>query len=248
MPGVHRVPGEPLCRHRRCADLHSSPGNFSDTRPTVEIHWGGDSTTNDSAHDGSGDGTPAPWAFSSHVQATPVVANLDDDNGDGLVNELDFPEIIFTTYTALQDDNTGVLRAIHGGGPSRGKDYFAVCGSAQRWTEGDALPPANTCSGGDGRSRSPTAVADLSGDGIPEIIQVTVNNGFRILDNVGRVLVDRPNVAAFTGGGLSPSPSVANLDFPGAPGGHFRVHGVHVGARRRRAAVRERPAQSSRWD
>ncbi len=216
-------PAFTICEVGRCVGTGFAPtctlapSDFRETAPAVEIHWGGDSTNDDAAHDGSGDGRPAPWPASSHVQATPMVANLDDDNGDGLINELDLPEIIFVTYTAFQDDSTGVLRAIHGGGPNRGRDYFAVCNGTQVWVEGDPLPPATSCNGGDGRSRSPAAVADLTGDGVPEIVQVTLNNGFRILDNTGRALIDRPNQRAFTGNGLSPSPSIANLDFQGLP-------------------------------
>src|SRR5690606_34771317 len=93
------------------------PSDFNETDPVAELHWGTD-TPGGAAHDGSGDGTSPPWPASVEVQSTPMVANLNDDNGDGRVNELDFPEIIFVTYEVNQDDSGGILRAIHGGGPN----------------------------------------------------------------------------------------------------------------------------------
>lgn len=197
------------------------PSDFAETEPVAEIHWGTDSPGG-AAHDGSGDGTSPPWPASTEVQATPMVANLDDDNGDGLINELDFPEIIFVTYTSGQVDNAGIIRAIHGGGPNRGKDYFAACANGDSiefnlevWHEGDPLP-TSACNG-DGRSRSPATVADLNYDGLPEIIQVTANHGLRILSNTGDGILSMANDQVIRQDGISVSPSVANLDYTGLP-------------------------------
>jgi hypothetical protein len=196
------------------------PSDFSDTQPKVESHWGGDSRDNDLAHDGSAERNPAPWPDSAHVWSTPIVANLDDDNGDGLIDELDFPEIIFTSYTRSRVDDSGVVRAIHGGGPNRGKDYFARCGELL-WQEGDPTP--GDCDGGDGRSSAPAAIADLDGDRIPEIVTITTSLGFKILDHAGNLLIDQGQGPAFHDieGGLpldhSPDPSIANLDLQGLP-------------------------------
>lgn len=81
---------------------------FSSVPPNPEIVWG--------------DPTPLPAAIDSpvpnakEVVVMPAVANLDDDNGDGLINELDFPEIIFISYempsTSPSARADGVLRAI----------------------------------------------------------------------------------------------------------------------------------------
>lgn len=220
-------PANTVCEVNRCVGTGFAPTctlppiDFNETEPVAELHWGTD-TPGGVAHDGSGDGTSPPWANSTEVQATPLVANLDDDNGDGLINELDFPEVIFVSYTSGQVDNAGILRAIHGGGPNRGKDYFAVCANGdsiehniETWHEGDALP-AGTCNG-DGRSRSPAAIADLDQDGIPEIIQVTANDGLRILSNTGDGIISEANDRAEGEQGISISPSVANLDGVGLP-------------------------------
>jgi hypothetical protein len=149
-----------------------------------------------------------------------MVANLDDDNGDGLVNELDFPEIVFTTYEAGDSGGTGIVRAIHGGGPNRGRDFFARCGDLL-WTA--AEPTDEECSGGDARSNSPVAIGDLDGDKIPEIVLVTQTFGFKILNARGELLIDQGDEPAFVdveGGFASdhgPDPSIANLDYRGLP-------------------------------
>ncbi|HEX2734715.1 MAG TPA: CARDB domain-containing protein [Polyangiaceae bacterium] len=175
------------------------PSNFADTKPSEEIFWGGASqnAADLPAHDGSMERNPAPWANSSQTTASAMVANLDDDNGDGAINELDFPEIIFTTYQGAQGDpENGVLRAIHGGGPNRGKDFFARCGDAL-WHEGDPLDADPCTTGGDAHRRMPVAVGDLTGDGVPEIVYTTINRGFRVLSNTGELLLDEGATAAF---------------------------------------------------
>src|SRR4029077_19733629 len=123
--------------------------------------WGGPNRDNPAAHDGTAAQTPAPWADFSMVLNTPMVANLDDDNGDGLVNELDFPEILFVTHKGDNPRGNGVLRAIHGGGPKKGADYFARCGT-RLWTEGMGAPAACADADADADSGAPTAVGDLN--------------------------------------------------------------------------------------
>ena len=76
--------------------------------------------------------TDSPFPESSQAVVTPIVINLDDDNGDGAVNELDVPEIVFMTFCnsisgGARFSQHGVLRAVHGGGPNRGEDFFATC-------------------------------------------------------------------------------------------------------------------------
>ena len=67
------------------------PVPFDKALPVNEIQWGGTSQAMKNA-------VGAPFPTSSQVSATPMVINLDDDNGDGLINERDFPEIVFMTY------------------------------------------------------------------------------------------------------------------------------------------------------
>jgi hypothetical protein len=99
------------------------PVPFEDVPPALEFRWGGGTQDMPDAV-----GKAFPW--SSQVLSTPMVVNLDDDNGDGKVNELDFPEIVFMTYYEEDPGSRNALvRAIHGGGPNKGEDFFAVCGS-----------------------------------------------------------------------------------------------------------------------
>ncbi len=155
---------------------------FSEVLPTKEIQWGG-----------TGSGSPAniavnaPFPASSQVSMTPLVANLDDDNGDGLINELDFAEIIFTTYCGVDVSANGIIRAIHGGGPNKGKDYFANAG-LNVWHEGDPLNKVYTCVEGYANSTGSLALGDLDNDGIPEIVAPSEVQGLVILDNKGEVI------------------------------------------------------------
>ena len=119
--------------------------------PKVKWAWNGGSVMKD-------------W---SNVTMTPVVVNLDDDNGDGRIDENDIPDVVFASCSAASccvncldpkhlenADLSGeaVLRSISG------KDASA------HWTADAAAlhVPAG----------SQIAVADLDGDGIPEIIAV----------------------------------------------------------------------------
>jgi hypothetical protein len=192
------------------------PIAFSDAPPTLEIHWGGDSFENPSAHDGTPEKTPAPWPEHSHVLTVPIVANLDDDNGDGLVNELDFPEIIFFSYEDGNNNTAfGVVRAIHGGGPDKGKDMFAVCNTTT-WHE-DA-PTTEPCTEPSILGRDSLAVGDLDMDGLPEIVFLTADRGIQILNNSGQTLF-RSAAGIFedpTQFGAA-APSIANIDFEGYP-------------------------------
>jgi hypothetical protein len=204
---------------------------FEDVLPTLEFHWGGTDFANPQAVD-----KPFPW--SAQAGTTPIVINLDDDNGDGVANELDFPEILFMTYYGDNPGSQGVVRAIHGGGPKKGQDMFALCGTAH-WFEGD--PQALDCdpsSPGDnraaatGRASGGLAAGDLDGDGFPEIVVPLEDGSLQILNHRGEIVMTTP---ASLWAGLTPSnqpgtaetltdsdfrypaPAIANLDFTGLP-------------------------------
>lgn len=181
------------------------PEPFSNALPVPEITWGGVA--------GSPDASPMVTPFASHAQVTQqvVVANLDDDNGDGLVDDRDIPEIIFTSYCGTAYTTNGTIRAIHGGGPNKGADYFAVCGTVV-WKEGDPLPATCTCASADLDSTASIAVGDLNYDGTPEIIAITENDAIRIYSNTGDLMALSPTRNM---GGADPGPSIANLDATG---------------------------------
>lgn len=168
-------PEHQTCEGGRCRGTGDAPTcrlepvPFTESLPTLEFAWGG--TAAEPRPEGS------PFPESNQAVMTPVVANLDDDNGDGLVDERDFPEIVFMTFCNSDFASEGVLRAIHGGGPNKGADAFAVLG-AQRWRRGEPLPEPGTydCRDADLDPTASLAVADLddpaTGDGRPEIIAV----------------------------------------------------------------------------
>lgn len=181
---------------------------FSQVLPTKEIQWGG-----------TGSGSPAnnavnaPYPVSAQVSMTPLVANLDDDNGDGLINELDFAEIIFMTYCNTDAAVNGIVRAIHGGGPNKGKDYFAYAGP-DIWHEGDPLNATYTCANAIGNSTGTPAVGDIDGDGVPEIVVPSEILGFFVLDNRGELIMRADNQWLATGHNV-PAVAIANVDGKG---------------------------------
>ncbi|MFT3764668.1 MAG: CARDB domain-containing protein [Minicystis sp.] len=207
-------PANTACEVGKCTGTGKAPTctlppvGFTSVLPVNEIQWGG-----------TGQGSPAnnavgaPFPTSSQVCATPVVANLDDDNGDGLINELDFPEIIFMTYCNTDVAVNGIIRAIHGGGPNKGKDFWAACGNTV-WHEGDPLTLACPCANAEGNSTAAVAVADLDGDGVPEIVVPTENDAILILDNKG-VPITRSANTQWPTAYVNPAPTIANLDNQG---------------------------------
>ncbi len=179
------------------------PEPFTNALPVNEITWGG--VAGSTAVMGS--------PFSSHSQVTQqvLVANLDDDNGDGLIDDRDIPEIIFASYCGTAYTTNGVLRAIHGGGTNKGGDYFAVCGSAV-WKEGDALPATCTCGSATLDPTASIAVGDIDYDGKPEIVAISEGNEIIIYSNEGDILATSPSRNL---GGANPGPSIANLNNTG---------------------------------
>lgn len=104
-----------------------------------------------------------PNAARRDVVATPVVLNLTDDNGDGLTNDDDTPDIAFLTY-----DLNGVgccnvdatLRVVSGEcNPDKTMKTLASL----------SMPVLTNDTG--------IAAGDLDGDGVPELVAVTKVNG-----------------------------------------------------------------------
>ncbi|MEZ4435289.1 MAG: hypothetical protein R3F65_23020 [bacterium] len=184
------------------------PRPFSDARPAPEIVWGSEGR--------AAIAVGRPFSRWTQAAMTPVVANLDDDNGDGRIDARDFPEIVFTTYCGGTFRTNGALRAIHGGGPDKGRDAFAVLGD-QRWRAGDPLPDPDDCAMGDINPTAAIAVADLddpaTSDGRPEIIVIheSGRGGIIVYDNTGAEL-SRGHVDEMPVAGDSPAITIANLD------------------------------------
>ena len=127
----------------------------------------------------------------NQVIMTPVAGNLTDDNGDGVIDEADIPDIAFVAYSGWQA--TGFLIALSG---DTGQELFALSGYAGY--------------GG-------IAMADVSGDGVSDVIGFTGSNSgaqyARAVDNTGATLWTS-STANYT---YAPQATVANLDASGSP-------------------------------
>ncbi len=149
-----------------------SVGTFS---PTVEWQW----NTND-AYPGYDD-----------IMSTPAIGNLTDDNGDGVIDENDVPEVVFTSFSGGAYSSAGTLTAISGDG------------SGQEWSITDAGGYHPSSSGG-------VAVGDIDGDGIPEVCVAAMEVSVLCVTNTG----------AFKWAGAGPAyvygaPAFADLDGDG---------------------------------
>ncbi len=90
-------------------EYHPTTGAFE---LAVEWHWSSD---------------PAVMPLHDQVMSAPMVANLNDDNGDGAIDENDIPDVVFNTFRIGSPDTggasiynaDGVLRAINGNDGTR---------------------------------------------------------------------------------------------------------------------------------
>ncbi len=151
---------------------------------------------------------PAGDAAPNHVEvmATPVVANLNDDNSDLVIDGNDIPDIVFIAYPhgSPTCDNVGALRAISG---ADGSPLFTL------------LNPTPDTSGFD--YCSTPAIADIDSDGLPEIVVVQLPDAGHpglaqrvyVISNTGVVEAVSANIAASLG--IATTIAVADVDHDG---------------------------------
>ncbi|MES2639266.1 MAG: FG-GAP-like repeat-containing protein [Myxococcota bacterium] len=126
------------------------------------------------------------WTYRGHMNSwmTPVIGNLDDDNGDGRIDEDDSPEVVFTAdnYVVALEGSTGVAKWTYPGNSYAGTliadidsdgapDVVSADSSGRtialegdgtlKWTANDMLSSLNYMIHN---------VADLDEDGNPEIL------------------------------------------------------------------------------
>ena len=99
------------------------------------------------------------------IMAAPVVANLTDDNGDGLIDDEDRPDIVFTAFSGGSYSSPGAVVAISG----------ADGATLWSFTSADGHLPMGA--GG-------LAVGDLDGDGRPSVI-VAASGGVLAVSSAG---------------------------------------------------------------
>ncbi len=115
------------------------------------------------------------------VAVMPAVGNLTDDNGDGLVNENDMPDIAFTVWgedkvVALHGDGSGVIFEATG--------FMSTAG---------------------------VAIADVDGDGAPEVVAIARDGGIAAVRGDGTTLWRSVNLTA----AAYAQPTVCDLDGDG---------------------------------
>lgn len=102
------------------------------------------------------------------VMVSPVVVQLNDDNGDGKINNSDVADVIVITFKDDQYTDGGLVRALSGIDGSELWDY----------SNGGIIADA----------RSSVAAGDLDGDGFVEIVTSNREEAFyNILDNKGNI-------------------------------------------------------------
>ncbi len=148
-----------------------------------------------------------PYPEYSDVLMTPVVGQLTDDNGDGVIGSGDIPDIVVVAdYTDGQSDN-GVLRVISGDGSqihTTLQSFVADDGHTYHMNH-----------------YTNVALGDIDADGLPEIVLTVVDRGEERHDTgTGPVIDTSPpdsgGSPADTGGGYtSPPPPRGGVAPPG---------------------------------
>ncbi|WP_459872461.1 FG-GAP-like repeat-containing protein, partial [Endothiovibrio diazotrophicus] len=161
-------------------------------------------------------GTLAPgekWHWSAspvasdyvQVMSAPVVAQTNDDNQDGVVDERDIPDVIFVAHPDNRDSYPkGMLRIVSG---DDGRELANNNLSAYRLT-----------------AYASPAAADLDGDGRIEIVASAQGGGLIAFEHDG-TFKWRADPAYFRGGWDIGAPVIADLDGDGRP---EIIHGATV--------------------
>jgi hypothetical protein len=100
------------------------------------------------------------------IMSTPAVGNLNDDNGDGVIDDNDIPDVVFTSFSGGAYTSPGTLTAISGDG------------SGTEWSIMDAGGYHIYSSGG-------VAIGDIDHDGIPEVCTAGVEVSVVCVTNTG---------------------------------------------------------------
>ncbi|MFZ5481935.1 MAG: FG-GAP repeat domain-containing protein [Myxococcota bacterium] len=133
----------------------------------------------------------AVWSYSQ-----PVAGNLDDDNGDGVIDEEDTPEVVAVF----------MMPDLDGDADDRTHAWIVAMDGAtgdQRWAREGALPTGSAI------------IADVDADGSPDVVGFDDEGRPIALEGTGRLkwhATDAPTAAS-----LYPLMSVADLDGDGRP-------------------------------
>jgi hypothetical protein len=149
------------------------------------------------------------YADYDDIMSTPAVANLTDDNADGLIDAADIPDVVFTSFAGGAYTSAGTLTAISGDGAGThwslydagGYHFYSSGGVAIGDIDADGLPEvcaagveaAVVCVNADGTFKwaggteaygyGAPSFADVDGDGLSEVIY-----GRQMLDAAGNLI------------------------------------------------------------
>ncbi len=126
------------------------------------------------------------------IMAAPAIANLNDDNGDGRVDEHDIPDVVFASFTGDAYTSPGAVTAIRG-------------------DTGETLWSVRSAGGHSFYSSSGIAIGDLEGDGAIEVCVSGTSAGVVCLNGVDGSL----KWAAGPEIGTYGCPAIADLDGDG---------------------------------
>jgi hypothetical protein len=149
--------------------------------PKLKWHW---------------DGSNSPYPEYHQVMMAPVVGRIIDTNGDGRLDELDTPAVVFTSFTTAQTYNgEATIRVVDG---KTGEHLLSI------------RDPSIAAVGN-------LALADLDGDGQPEIIAIT--RGYQVVAyrNTGTKWWTSEVTATADGYPAWGAPFVADIDGDGRP-------------------------------
>ena len=164
--------------------------------------------------------TSAQYPDKDQVMSTPTVVNLTDDNGDGVVDAQDIPDVVFNSFDTYVCGQwiclgSGVLRAVSGDDFT---ELWAVAPS------GDTTAPAASIAAG-----------DIDGDGLVELATLRFNGGLVVFDtHMGSAptikwscsdLANCDDYADLHGGNQWGGPAMADMDEDGTP---EIIYGAHV--------------------
>jgi hypothetical protein len=173
-PGNEPGPNDPITCLAKC-EYKPAPAPFS---PVLKYSWG----------------DPGAPSTKDSVMMAPVVIELDDDNCDGVVDERDIPEIVFSTFETSNYNGNGTLHAIS-----------IVDGQVvEKWSVNEGVnSPINP-----GRS---IAAGNIDGQPGNEIVVCTTDNRVRAYRADGTQLWLSESTGACA------MPSIADLDQDGMP-------------------------------
>ncbi|MCB9758441.1 MAG: hypothetical protein H6739_01240 [Alphaproteobacteria bacterium] len=145
------------------------------------------------------------WTYSAgnsytRIMMAPAVGQLTDDNGDGFIDELDHPDIVYTTFTGSSYRSAGYLRVMSADADGTITEHLSVSSVT------DSTNTTRSIGGTAG-----VAIADIDNDGTPEILTHTTSNHLVAMHADGTVLWFSED----TSSDLYAYPSVADMDGDG---------------------------------